>query len=555
MIKVFGADEKKFKNNGIAVIKPALLEECIITQEQNGEYKLEMKTIDLKYKDVLIHDNIIYIDNLKCVKTGKEAFRIEEPRIEDGMIEIEARQLFYSLDGSAIKEIEEEERTLERVLEEIQEKAVPGIVDYTIYTNIESEKIKFKTEPGSAGSTIIEAVNKYGGKLYRNLFDIEVLDRIGKDTEEVLRFGNGIKVYSKNVIWEDVATSVLPYCEMNENTVYLQENNGVVNGKIQYKRPYCKVLKVDLEEGTETEQQAREQMKRAAEEYIEKNNVPSFTYEVGISEEKDMNVCIGDSIRVYIKEIAENNLYAEITKYEYDVLKNAYKSITLGNYGALDVKTVIANPFNNLKEQIKNKIEEDSKRKNQTFQEIKEDVNTIQKILGGKAVKYTEEGVIIGNGSTIEDSEKIMVLNKSGIGCATKEKGSELTGEEEVINIIDMQGNVSTKDKEVIQQSITKEDGCDTMYSGTRIRTYGKMSVVFIDMSIKNSLSKNGTVEIASFDVNIAPGKDIAENTVTYNGKACYVIVKATGKINITAIEDIQAGDGVREELVFFIKE
>lgn len=99
---------------------------------------------------------------------------------------------------------------------------------------------------------------------------------------------------------------------------------------------------------------------------------------------------------------------------------------------------------------------------------------------------------------------------------------------------------------------IMKTDECSTKYSASRIIVQTGVTEVVIDMTIAALLTAGKHVTIGTFDTSIAPAKNINKNTTTNKGASCYVSVTTEGKIDITAISDLEEKDGIRENIVYF---
>ncbi len=175
-------------------------------------------------------------------------------------------------------------------------------------------------------------------------WDIRFLTKVGNDNGETIMYGKnlqGIEVYED---WSNVVTKLYPvgYDGLLLPEVFLESD-------IQYTQPYTRTVdfSTDLEMEEQTEGNLITELRAKASAYLEENKVPKISYTVTVNVNETLE--IGDT--VHIKHPL-CDIVAEVLEYEYNLISEKTKHITVGNYSR-DVKT----KFDSIKENINKVVE------------------------------------------------------------------------------------------------------------------------------------------------------------------------------------------------------
>ncbi len=155
---------------------------------------------------------------------------------------------------------------------------------------------------------------------------------------------------------------------------------------VQYEQPYTGT--VDFSTSLEKEEQTTEnlinELRLNAQAYLEENKVPKISYTVTVNVNERLE--IGDTIHI---KHPLCDILAEVLEYEYNVISEKTKRITVGNYSR-DVKT----KFNTIKESI-NKVTERITTQERVIAEQTNLINSMNK-----------------NGLVYIDDNEILILDK-----------------------------------------------------------------------------------------------------------------------------------------------
>ena len=222
--------------------------------------------------------------------------------------------------------------------------------DCTFYSDLDStaEEVVFENvNPVDAILGDGGLVEKYGGELARDWFDVFIVKRVGSDTDVQIRQGKNLLGVSYDVDLTDVVTRIMPTGEDKDgNLLYLPEVY-IDSPKIgNYPHPKWIHLAVseakEVTEGDEkkSKDQCYTEMRNAVQaEYDKGCDLPTVTLKVDFincaetEEYRDykplQNIFLGDSVRVIAPRIGVE-VSMRMTQYTYDCLQRRYTAMTLG---------------------------------------------------------------------------------------------------------------------------------------------------------------------------------------------------------------------------------
>ena len=401
MIKLFNSTDTDFTSNGERVIHPL---KAVVTKEDNGDYFLSIEDT-LESQDVYEHGMIITADT----PFGNQAFRIDSPERKNNRITFKAWHIFYDTSRFVIQDCYIVDKNCNDALDHLLLNC-DVTPNFTTTSNIPGEH-SYRCVRKSLEEAINVVLERWGGHLIRNNFNIEIASTIGNDNGVVISSGKNIEEADKEEDWSKVVTKIMP---VGKDGIMLDE--VYLESSIQYDIPYTKVIKFeqDLEEEdflTEEEYLTalKDDLRIQARSYLETNSVPMVNYKVKASIDKITDV--GDTI--YVKHPkCKIDIITEVIAIKYDVIANKYKEIEFGNF-----KKKLSNLFTDVKNEINISITDNNLVQDAKLQsELQKATNQIWSALKEGYVIYDEDKILILDKIPKEEASNVIMINNGGIG-------------------------------------------------------------------------------------------------------------------------------------------
>jgi len=327
MIKVFGKTDKVFTSNGDAVILPV---KAKVHNEDNGEFYLDLSA-PIKYADYLQTDRII----VAPTPQGEQAFRIDNPTLTGTKIETKAYHVFYDSNNYLIADSFVENKTCDQALNWLNNATEPTS-EFTVSSDITSLN-SYRCVRESLNTAIMTVLDRWGGHLVRDNFDIQVKQSIGADHGITVRYAKNLTDITVEENWDDVVTKLLP---VGKDGILLNALDASVSiyltSSTQYDTPYTKT--VSFEQDINQEDYPTETAYKSAlladlrtqgTAYLQVNCLPKVNYT--LKAHIDRTVDIGDTIQV-IDDRLGLDLLTDVISYEYDCLTGRYTELEFGNF-------------------------------------------------------------------------------------------------------------------------------------------------------------------------------------------------------------------------------
>ena len=192
MISVYPSNEKKFADNGIKILKPL---KAIIHKEDNGDYYIDLK-------DNL--DNIQYYQQGMIIRAnspwGYQGFRLENPRIDGNKISIKGKHLYFDSANYLIKDCYVVEKNCNDALDHLNINCdVPTPFNFiSDVTKVES----YRCVRHTLEEAIAVVIERWGGHLIRDNFNVEIRNQIGKDNGIVISYAKNISKLTVDENWD-----------------------------------------------------------------------------------------------------------------------------------------------------------------------------------------------------------------------------------------------------------------------------------------------------------------------------------------------------------------
>lgn len=328
MIKAFNATDKLYSSNGDAVIAAT---KARVKNFDNGDYYLEL-TCGAEYNDYLKANNIIVAPTPK----GDQAFRIRTVTKKSNKLEVKAWHVFYDSQNYLIADSYAVNLNCNAALDHFNN-ATDNPSPFTVSSDVLTIN-SFRCVRKSLTECINTVLERWGGHLVRDNWNISILADIGVDNGITIEYKKNLKDLTASYDWSGVVTKLMP---VGKDGILLDEL--YLYSDIQYDIPYTKAISFeqpDVNEDDyktsdgETDEAAytaalKEDLRAQAVSYLKVNSFPVVNYVLKGNPEKVTD--IGDTIEVKDERIGVNIL-TEVIAYEYDAIAKKYVSLEFGNF-------------------------------------------------------------------------------------------------------------------------------------------------------------------------------------------------------------------------------
>ena len=347
IVTLYEENEVGFVSNGLGVLSDVL--SCVVTEERNGSFELEMTyPIDgIHYSDITSRRILYANPNKHDYPQPFRIYSISKPL--NGIITVNAEHISYDLSGYTVTPFSANtaKSAIANLAASIDK--VSGMPDcpFSFYTDIELENTvdMVVKVPSSVryvlGGSDDSFLNKYGGEIQFDCFDVKILEERGDDRDVVIRYGKNLTDLKQEENCANVYTYVRPYYykEDKESSTLVTVEGKVV--PVSSETPaYVKILSLDLTSYFD-ETPSQSDLETLTQAWIAANNlaIPEVSLTVSfvdistIPEYKDFKnletVRLCDIVTVEFPKLGVN-AKAKCVKTVYDVLTGQYNSIDIG---------------------------------------------------------------------------------------------------------------------------------------------------------------------------------------------------------------------------------
>lgn len=335
---LFPSTATEFTTQGLGALSDAI--SCIVTEERNGLYELEMQ-----YPQSGIHFS--EIQNRCIVYAIPSPYREAQPfrvyritRPINGIATIYAQHISYDLAGIPVNPF-----TAGSAAEALSGMASHTAVEspFSFWTD-KSTTANFSVLVPSASRSVLGGVegsilDVYGGEYLFDKFFVRLYNQRGNDNGVVIRYGKNLTDVEQDANISSVATGVLPYWVGAEGEL-VQGNIVNVDGTFDFVR----IMTIDFSSDFENQPTASELETRAL-QYIKSNKIGVPRVSISVSfvqleqteEYKDLALLekcdLCDTVTVQFEALGIN-AKAEIVRIITDVLLERYESVEVGDIRA-----------------------------------------------------------------------------------------------------------------------------------------------------------------------------------------------------------------------------
>lgn len=322
MIRVFGQTDRDFSSNGDIVLRPV---RAIVHKEDNGSFYLDLVT-DLSYIDYLLNGNIV----VAPTPQGDQAFRVYNPTVTRKKISVKCRHVFYDSENYLIEDSYVSNKNCNDALDHLNNATEPQSA-FTTVSDV-STVASFRCVRKSLAEAVETVIERWGGHLVRDNFQIGIRANIGADNGVTVRYGKNLKDISCVYDWSNVVTKLMP---VGKDGILLPEK--YVTSANQYEIPYTKTVSFDQNEIEEDSYSTNAaylealvaDLRQKAQNFVEAHSVPEVNYTLDANLEKITD--IGDTVEVIDSRLGLE-LETHVISYDYDCVLGKYKTIQFGNF-------------------------------------------------------------------------------------------------------------------------------------------------------------------------------------------------------------------------------
>lgn len=332
MICVFSPTDRDFSSNGDKLLHPSRAK---VYKTDNGDYYLdiEVRADEIKW---LKQDYIIAVDT----PFGRQGFRVSNVDKKFSKGTAKAWHLYYDTSNYIVMDTRPENTTCDNALKKLALGSDMPQNCFSFSSDVKGNNTYYcvRTSLKEAMQTVLD---RWGGHLVRDNFDIRIKNSIGVDNGITLSYGKNISDIQVTEKWDNVVTKIYPVGKDG----FLLSKLSIGGGKyynpyivsdVSYDKPYTKVVSFTQEinaEDYETEEAyfhaLWSDLYSQAKEYLNTHSIPEITYVIKSTTLKITD--IGDIIEVYYKPL-DINLETSVTSLVYDAIQERFTEVTFGNY-------------------------------------------------------------------------------------------------------------------------------------------------------------------------------------------------------------------------------
>lgn len=408
MIKVFQPIDTDFTSNGDIVIRPL---KAKVHKEDNGDYYLDLET-SLDYVDYLVAGNIVVANTPQ----GDQAFRVGNPQKTRNKITVKAWHVFYDSENYLIADSYVVDKTCNDALDHLNSATEPKS-EFTTISDIGTVD-SYRCVRTSLYEAIQTVIERWGGHLVRDNFNIGIRSEIGQDNGVTIQYRKNLKEITCEENWDNVVTKLLPVGKDGLLLNAIDNKASIyITSEMQYSIPYTKTVSFDqkdIEQDDFASEQAYQQalvndLRLQALEYVEQNSVPEINYTLKANVEKITD--IGDTVEV-IDERLGLDLLTNVISYDYDCILDKYTEISFGNF-----KNTLGGLVSNITASVDKTISESVSNTVSTITTgLKETTNQIWATMGNSYVIYNGDSIMVVDALPKEAATNVILINNGGIG-------------------------------------------------------------------------------------------------------------------------------------------
>lgn len=416
---LFNNSETQFTTQGLGALADAV--SCVVTEERNGIYELEMvyPQTGIHFEDIQERNIILAIPSPYRSAQPFRIYKITKPL--NGNVTVYANHISYDLNGIPVNPFSASSPAA--AMSGLENNA--AIQNNFIFWTDKGGGAEFKLSVPTACRSCLggmegSILDVYGGEYLWDFFTVRLYNQRGNDSGVVIRYGKNLTGLTQESDISNTVTGIYPY--------WYQEDAGLVvcDPPIIYadNAPFQKAVPVDFTSDFE-DQPSPAQLQQVAEDYIERNDIGKISVSLtvnflnleqmsGYENLRLLEACdLCDTVTVQY-EAAGIDVDAKIVSITTDVLLERYDQIEVGS-----IRANIAQTIADQQQQID---------RAPTTSYLQQAVSNATKwITGGKGgyvifqlnANGQPEEILIMDQPSIETARKVWRWNQGGLGYSS----------------------------------------------------------------------------------------------------------------------------------------
>lgn len=329
---LFAPTATAFTTNGLGKLSDAA--SCTVKETRNGAFELTLKypVEGIHYAEIQQRSIILAKPNPVDLAQPFRVYRISKPI--NGLVTVYAYHISYDLTGIPVSPYSA--ASVQAALAGFSTNAVAAN-PFTFWSDMTSSGDFTVKSPASVRSLLPTILEVYGGEYKYDKYTVRLYQQRGTDRGVTIRYGKNLTDLKQDENCSNVYTGVYAYYSDGNGIVETSPKVTPAPGTYDYTRVLPLDLKAEFKE-TPT----AEALKAAAEQYMSDHNigVPEVSLNVSFvqleqtQEYKDLalleRVELCDTVTVIFERLGVNAT-AQVTSTVYNVLIDAYDSVTIGN--------------------------------------------------------------------------------------------------------------------------------------------------------------------------------------------------------------------------------
>lgn len=501
MIKAFNATDKNYSSNGDAVIQAT---KARVKNSDNGDYYLEL-TCGTEFSDYIQANNILVVPTPQ----GEQAFRIRTVTKKNKKLEAKAWHVYYDSLNYVIADSYAVNMTCNEALQHFNA-ATDTTSPFTMSSNITTIN-SYRCVRTSLAGCIDTIIDRWGGHLVRDNFNINILGSIGVDNGITIQYKKNLQELTASYDWSGVVTKLLP---VGKDGILLDEL--YIYSDIQYDIPYTKVVSFSQDnineddykdaEGNLNEEAYKEALKAdlaaQGQQYVNLYCLPIINYTLKGNPEKVTD--IGDIIQVKDERIGVN-VTTEVISYEYDAIQKKYVSLEFGNF-----TNTLSDLISNIGASTSNKVDNAIVTlTSELSAALAEAQDKIWNALGSSYVIYEGDKILVVDKLPSSSARNVIRINSAGIAFSSTGINGTFTTAWTIDGTFNAQAiNIINFTADLIKGG--------TLKLGSTLNQSGKLEVYDEANTLICTIDKNGLIMYASNGSYVVLNQDVG--LVGYDG-------------------------------------
>ena len=233
MIKLFSINDTSFGSNGDKTIIPL---KAKVHKEDNGDFYLDFEC-SLDYINDIVAGKIIVVPTPQ----GEQAFRISNVTATRSKLSGKFYHIYYDSKNYLIEDSYVVDKNCNDALDHLNS-ATSDLSPFTTLSDV-NDTNSYRCVRTSLYEAINVVLERWGGHLVRNNFNIQIKENIGQDNGVTVRYAKNLKNITCETNWNDVVTKLLP---VGKDGLLLNAIDGTadlyVTSSIEYDIPFTKTV-------------------------------------------------------------------------------------------------------------------------------------------------------------------------------------------------------------------------------------------------------------------------------------------------------------------------